>query len=40
LLALDAGNLDLRRRRSVAYAMLWQWDKAIADCAAIVGGKP
>jgi hypothetical protein len=40
LLAQDGANLDLRRRRSVAYGMLWQWDKAMADCTVLMGGKP
>jgi hypothetical protein len=30
----------LRRRRSVAHAMLWQWDKAMADSTATMRGKP
>jgi WD40 repeat protein/tRNA A-37 threonylcarbamoyl transferase component Bud32 len=40
LLAQDGGNLDLRRRLSIGYAMLGQWDKAIANCAEVMGRKP
>jgi hypothetical protein len=40
LLAQDGGNRDLRRRRSIAHAMLGQWDQAMADSTALMAGKP
>jgi hypothetical protein len=40
LLAQDGGSLHLRRRRGIAYALLGQWDKAIANCADLIGPQP